>query len=301
MDNAIHQPQLFVELPFDQLHGSSVNIPACEDYREPLDEDSIEMAEYRGELYYHPVVLAHRMYVFLGTYHGTGNETHLARAEKYARKLMDISYATNGARYIPYTVRYAVHGDSSITLPQPWYSGMAQGENLAIMTRLYELTDNPEYLEYARQLFRSLTRLQGAAAPWVVRLDSLDYYWIEEYPHDQRPGQTLNGYQFAVVGLYDYYRVTKEPDAHRVYELALTTLKQYLPFFRRPGQTSYYCLGHKAVTDEYYHGLHIYLTEKLFEMTGDPFFEIMALALANDAEAFSDGSSFPSSVGEGHE
>lgn len=161
---------------------------------------------------------------------------------------------------------------------------MAQGEILGLLVRLYEITDRPEYLDYARGFFHSLFRLRPEGRPWVARIDSLGYYWLEEFPHDERPGMTLNGYIAAIYGVYDYYRVTHNEDALMLYELCLTTIKHYLPEFRRPGQSSFYDLGHRFIAKKNYHDLHVSMMFHLHRMSGDPFFEEMGQALRADTE-----------------
>lgn len=280
---ARHDPQGIVELPLSSRPNMTYNVEASENYIEPLDADSVELSEYRGIIYYQPVVLSHRCFVFIGTYYHTKEKKYLDRAEKYARKLMSECHIVDGAAYVPYTVWFAVHGDSSVLLIPPWYSAMAQGELLEVVVRLYELTDDPDYLEFSHMLFRSFLRLRGTSDPWVVRIDDDGYYWLEEYPHDTKPGMTLNGFIAGLFGVYDYYQITHSESAKLVWELSLTTLKHYLPDYRRPGQTGYYCLGHRHPATEYYHGFHSILCERLYKLSGDPFFQQMAAEFRLDS------------------
>jgi hypothetical protein len=159
---------------------------------------------------------------------------------------------------------------------------MAQGEFLMVLMRLYEFTGNKDYLMYGHQVFHSFLLLQSDFEDWVVRLDSAGYYWMEEYPHETRPGMTLNGYVYALFGIYEYRRFVDDPRAELIYDLSLTTLKHYLPYYRQPGKSSLYCLGHKARAGSY-HAQHIKQMNVLYAATGDPFFEIMALAFEADS------------------
>jgi hypothetical protein len=276
----------FVELPFDRLPNYRVDLKTARDYHEPLDADSIELMLYRGEVYYHPVFISHRCQRYISAYHHTGDSCFFRRAEKYARKLISLCIPVGDALYAPYPFPFSVHGDTSIAFSPPWFSGMAQGEFLSVLIRLYEISGDEVYLELAQRFFRSFLRLGSSARPWVVRLDSASYYWIEEYPHHVRPGQTLNGFIGAVYGLYDYYRVTKDPRAKLILDLALTTLKDYLPSFRRENQLSYYCLGHRAEANYGYHVLHVRMMRELARITGDPFWEDMAELLHVDGETW---------------
>ena len=274
--------QGFVDLTYDRLPNSNVSLEAADQSYEPVDKDGIELWEYKGGIYYHPRNLCFRCYTFLGAYHRTGDEKYLRRAEHYVGRLLSLCIRVDSSAFLPMQFTFAVHGDSTICFQPPWFSGMPQGEFLGVLVRLWELGGKQQYLDHAHEVFNSLLCAGDDGKPWVSRLDSAGYYWIEEYPHAQRPGQTLNGYIAAVFGVYDYYRVTKDSTARIVYDMALTTLKHYLPEYRRPGQSSYYCLGHKQPAPPDYHGLHISMMHHLKRMTGDPFFAAMAETFERD-------------------
>ncbi|MCK4222617.1 MAG: hypothetical protein KAX25_07045 [Dehalococcoidia bacterium] len=270
-------PQGLVKLPFYQRPNSVARPEQASDYREPLDADSIELFIYRADTIYHPVSLSQRCHIFISTYVATEDLIYLSRAEKYIRKLVSLCHQEDGALYAPYKMLYRVHSDTANTLNPPWYSGMAQGEMLSVLSKLYTFTGNEEYREYAHQIFAAFLRLRdNSVEPWVVRLDQEGFYWIEEYPHDVNPGMTLNGFVTAVFGVYEYYLATGDPKAILVYDLSLTTLKHYLPRYVRNGENSYYCLGHLSPANDGYHQLHIRQMEELHRISGDPFFEIMA-------------------------
>jgi hypothetical protein len=276
LDRAVRRSQNLIILPFEQLPKTRVNVREAEEYREPYDADSIELFSYRGGEYYHPTNLCHRCQVFIATYYNTKNKIYLDRAEKYAAKIMSECLIIDGVPYATFRFRYAVHSDSANTLPAPWFSGMSQGELLLVMVRLYEFTGDRKYLEFADRLFKAFLRFRSNHKEWIVRLDSDGYYWIEEYPHDKNPGRTLNGFIASLFGIYDYYRLTGNPDARTVWDLSLTTIKNYLPQYRRKNKTSLYCLEHAHPASEGYHNFHIQLMGILHRLTGDPFFEIMA-------------------------
>ncbi len=188
----------------------------------------------------------------------------------------------SGAAYAANWFKYALHNDSSILLHPPWTSGMSQGNLLMVFVRLYELTGDDEYLDFSRRLFRGFLKLKGRHETWFARLDSAGYYWIEEYPHSERPGMTLNGFIAAIYGIYDYFRVTGDSKAKTIYDMGITTIKHYLPQFRRPGQTSYYDLGHRWPATKGYHFLHVKMLRQLHLMTGDEYFKKWADIFESD-------------------
>jgi hypothetical protein len=264
----------FVALPYDKLPNAFYfSLEESSECKEPFDADSIELWLYKGGAYYHPTYLSHRAEGFMGAFYTSRNRWYLNRAELYARKVMSMCLMYGDTAYVVCRFPYAVHGDSSIFLHPPWVSGMSQGELLMTVVRLYEFTGNAEYLEFAHELFNAFLRLKGEAQKWIARIDDSGYYWIEEYPHDEKPGMTLNGFLSAVFGIYDYYRVTGDPRGKAVYDMALTTVKHYLPYYRRENEPSLYCLGHNHRAKEGYHFLHVQQLDWLYSMTGDDFFK----------------------------
>jgi hypothetical protein len=159
---------------------------------------------------------------------------------------------------------------------------MSQGNLLMVFVRLYELTGDDEYLDFSHRLFRGFLKLKGHRKTWFARLDSAGYYWIEEYPHNEKPGMTLNGFIAATYGIYDYFRVTRDRKAKAIYDMGITTIKHYLPQFRRPGQTSYYDLGHRWPATKGYHFLHVEMLRQLHLMTGDEYFKKWADIFESD-------------------
>lgn len=276
-------PQGFVKLSHNEWAPPRQDTKWADAYNEPLDTDSIELFSYRGGTYYHPVFMINRCKHFIDAYAVTDDTVYLQRSKKYMRKLMSLSESHDGAAFLPYPFRFAVHGDSSTTFVPPWYSGMAQGAGLSVAMRLYEISGEEEFLKYGKKLFAAFSQPKSDESPWVARIDSAGFYWIEEYPHDERPGMTLNGFITAVYGVYEYYCLTDDPQAWAVFEIALTTIKQYLPEYRKHHQKSLYCLGHGATSGSY-HYLHIKQMKQLYRITQDVYFQTMAEILTYDSD-----------------
>ncbi len=268
---ANHLPQPFILLGPKSLPNTNVDVAYARKYVPPMDADSIELTVIGDSAYYHPVAMIHRCFHFLGAYLKANDTAQLRRAEKYVAKLRSLSIQSDSAIFLPYPFDYRVHKNAKLQLKTPWVSGMAQGEFLAIVTRLLEYTGDSVYLDLAHQSFRSLTRLSDKNELWVGRVDSAGYFWLEEYPLEGLD-QTLNGFVAAVYGVYDYLRVVGSDDARRMYDNCLTTLRRYLPEYRRPDSLSYYCLGHRHIADSSYHRLHISMCRELFRMSGDSIF-----------------------------
>jgi hypothetical protein len=148
---------------------------------------------------------------------------------------------------------------------------------LSLLVRTARVTNDPIYADAADRVFRSLTETNLRR---VSHWDDVGYYWIDEYPLAD-PDLTLNGFAYAVRGLYEYWQWRRTPESESLLKEALTSLKHYAPQFRVPGHTSIYCLKHH-LSSTAYHAIHIELLRDLYRMTGDPSFAQLANEFATD-------------------
>ncbi len=267
-------------LPYNQLPNIGYNLDALNDTAVATDPLGVVMYRYKDAMYYHPVELAHRSLRLLAAFHGTGDSTWLKQLLRHVDRTLREAIEIDGALYYPYHYDNWVNQQEEGYLRAPWFSGMAQGEILGVLTRTFLVTGDSLYLRAADRTFATMLRPQGESVPWTVFFDSLGCYWIEEYP-TPIPSKTLNGFIFGLYGVYDYYQLTKSPEAYEVLQQSLRTIKNYIPSFRRPGKPSLYGLrfGHFAGD---YHMIHINQLRMLQRMTGDPAFGEWADSLESD-------------------
>jgi hypothetical protein len=160
----------------------------------------------------------------------------------------------------------------------PWWSAMAEGQAMSVLLRAYSITGDGTYLaslQKARSTFdRSIADL-GVSSSVTVRGRQLTVY--QEY----LPGyedNVLNGWVFALAGLYECATYTGDPIA--LYDLVaadrgLPALRALLPYYDS-GSWTYYSLdtlggsnrGPKASAA--YHALHILQLRFLYSITADP-------------------------------
>ncbi|MBC7077868.1 MAG: hypothetical protein H5T92_06140, partial [Synergistales bacterium] len=187
------------------------------------------------------------------------------------------------ATFIPYPFDFPVHGRDP--LDAPWYSGMAQGQALSAFVRLFEVTGNQTYKNFADRLFLSLTQHKSSDdpnIPWVTIVDKNGFLWFEEYAKGNYGDYTYNGHMYAVMGLYDYHRLTEDPVALKLYQGGMTTIRRYAEEIRNPGDVSSYCLVHPDVKSKSYHEVHIRELRLFSRMTGDPTFDQIAALFRQD-------------------
>ena len=150
----------------------------------------------------------------LGRYAETGERTWLSRAES----AVDVAMATTIDGALGHLYRASnVHGRR---MRQPWYSSASQGAVLSALVRLHRATGDPAWLDQARRVRTALTRVDdyGLPAPrnWIsFDTDNRGNLWFRSTPTardltaNPRPGE-------AVLGLYDYWVETADPEVLRL-------------------------------------------------------------------------------------
>ncbi len=246
------------------------------------DADGIPMKLVGTKLYYSPAGLVQFALRYEDAYRRTKDPGYLAWAAKVHRKVIALSVLSNAGLYIPYRFDFAMHRIATEVMKAPWYSAMAQGLALSLAVRLYRDTGDPVYLADATKLFTSFKHVGRGTRPWVTYIDAGRYLWLEEYPENLTPSDhTANGFFFAIFGLYDYYQETHDPWSLRILRASITTMRQYIGQFRRPGTYSKYCLRHGKPQAKY-HKIVTWQLAFLAKMSGDPYFQTMSRTFFND-------------------
>lgn len=243
----------------------------------PVDAEGVPTLNWQGQISYHPTYIAQNALVYADSYEKSKRPEFLNGLKLWTRALLQRSDSIDGAILARFDFPYSVHGNAAETLPVGWHSGFTQGMILSLMVRTAKITGDPMYVDAAHRVFRSLTQTDSRR---VVHIDSAGYYWIDEYPLPQ-PDLTLNGFAYAVRGLYEYWQWQHSAEAEHYLRAAITSLKHYGPQYRVPGQSSVYCLAHRVPTPAY-HGQVVQLFRDLARMSGDESFTQLADLFASD-------------------
>lgn len=153
------------------------------------------------------------------------------------------------------------------TLISPWYSGLAQGQGLSVLCRAYNISKNAKYLKCAEKIYESfLVEIKNGG---VTYIDENGNVWIEEYIMEKSPTHILNGFIWALWGIYDYWLLTKNYKVKKLFDDYIQTLL---------GNINKYDIGHwslyeisnlkiKMRASLFYHKLHIVQLKILYKMT----------------------------------
>lgn len=231
----------------------------------------------------HPVDYAQYGISALLEYDRTGQRVWLDRALRHAERLTEIRTERDGAWWFPYEFPWTYY---ERTMTVPWWSGMAQGEALALFVRLAEKTGDARWDDAAAQTWRSFPQARSRVLPWST-LVADGHLWFETYAGNQPPLMVYNGHIFALFGVYDYWKRTRDPEAARYLDGATTTALESFPRIRVAGGVSYYCAqpGYCQVPrwqNRRYHPIVAGQLDTLARLTGDPAFSRAATTLRAD-------------------
>lgn len=209
---------------------------------------------------YHPTTIAQYALAHWNTYLATGDEKHGQAFMIQAHWLV-----AHEARL--------VNDESSWFLPfsmpdyyaiGPCLSAMTQGEVISVLIRAYRLTSEEIFLQVARRATRTFERdIRDGGVSASIGENDIFFEEIAVYP----AAHILNGYLFALFGLYDYVALTRDPNIDALIQLSLATLHTLIDKFDT-GYWSHYDLLFRHLAPSFYHSLHIVQLEALARYSG---------------------------------
>jgi heparosan-N-sulfate-glucuronate 5-epimerase len=239
-------------------------------YPGPFDHDGIPLLNYHGDVGLQYYSIAVSQYA-LGNYNLFKENGDAVYREKFlvnARWLIDNLVVTPRGTYL-----WPHHFDFEYFQPlkAPWFSGLAQGQGLSVLVRAFIETEDSKFRTAAESVFRSLTLTTPEGG--VLYKDDEGNQWIEEYLVDP-PTHILNGFIWALWGIYDYHLLTGDPEASSLFKSLLGTITRHLGRYDA-GFWSFYELTPqriKSLASPFYHRLHIVQLEIMHLMTDDEIF-----------------------------
>lgn len=164
----------------------------------------------------------------------------------------------------------------SYALSKPWLSALGQGQALSVLARAYLETGEEKYRQTATRALEAffVPVTQGGL---VAKYEGDDFY--EEYP-SAIPSLVLNGFIFALWGLYDWYLASSDQSAYERYTAGLETLKRIAVKYQVQGLTwsryDLYPYRVANIASIFYHKLHIQQLLAITRLTGDPCYAELA-------------------------
>lgn len=240
------------------------------DYAGPHDNDGIPLLDYRGAIgrQHNPIAIAQWGLANANIFFVSGDESRREKTLKAADWLAsNLQQNANGLSV------WSHHFDWEYrdTLRAPWYSGLAQGQGISLLLRAHGLASDKKYLEAAQRAFVPLTRKISEGGVLFAESDLRSgKLWIEEYIVDP-PTHILNGFVWALWGVFDYWLACSEEKADELWHRGVESLIANLPRY----DTGYWSLYEKSGTklkmlaSPFYHRLHIVQLRVMTMLTGE--------------------------------
>jgi heparosan-N-sulfate-glucuronate 5-epimerase len=250
------------------------------DYSGPFDPSGIPLLDYRGHIgpQYNPIAIAQ---------YGLGNYNLFCESHDIERRRKSFLAADWLKAHLELNSRglavWNHHFDWEYrdTLRAPWYSGLAQGQGISLLARAHKESGDTLYLDAARRALDSFYK--SIADGGVAFTDDRGDLWFEEYIVSP-PTHILNGFIWAVWGVYDYFLATREESALELFESAVRTLARNLSNYDLGYWSLYEQSGTRLpmIASAFYHRLHIVQLRVLHHLTGETAF----LQMANRWESY---------------
>jgi heparosan-N-sulfate-glucuronate 5-epimerase len=244
------------------------------DYIGPYDASGIPLLNYHGNigLQYNPIAISQW---------GLGNFNLFLRSKDEARKRKCVIAAD-------WLVDHLEKNSSGVSvwnhyfdweyrtlLKAPWYSGLAQGQGISLLVRVWQATGKRDYLEAATSAFASFSK--SVQEGGVCFTDERGDLWFEEYIVSP-PTHILNGFVWAAWGVYDFFLATKDGVARYLFDRVTDTLRKNLDRYDLGFWSLYEQSGTflPMVASPFYHQLHVAQLRVMHRLTGDNMFSQIA-------------------------
>jgi heparosan-N-sulfate-glucuronate 5-epimerase len=233
-----------------------------------FDSEGVPLVNYGYPIgiQYNPVTVSQyalaNYHVYLATGNSSFRETFLVQADWLVKN------AVQKGNFSVWEYKF----DWSIyTCTQPWVSGMAQGQGISVLTRAYFLTGNKTYLDVAQTAVDSFAVEMSTGG--VRYTDSSGGVWYEEYADIGAPSsKVLNGFIFALLGLYEYSFATNSSKGYTLFWQGVNTLAANVHRYDT-GSWSCYDLLYRFSVSVGYHLLHVDQLMTLYNLTGEQTFK----------------------------
>ncbi len=243
-------------------------------YTGPCDSDGVPKLNYHGSigLQYNPIAIAQW---------GLGNcnlQKQGVREHCYRKFLLASDWLCARLETNAHGVHVWHHHfdwEYRNRLKAPWHSALAQGQGISLLVRAHAETREQKYLVAATAAFRSF--LVSTDAGGVTFTDATGDLWFEEYIVSP-PTHILNGFMWALWGVYDFYVATNSSEAQALFSAGVKTLRANLHRYDVGFWSLYEHSGTRLpmIASPFYHRLHITQLRVMHRLTGDAIFARLA-------------------------
>ena len=147
---------------------------------------------------------------------------------------------------------------------ESWLSALTHGNIISVLVRAYKLTHEDIFLEVAHRAVRTFELdIRDGGVSACIGDNGVFFEEVAVYP----AAHILNGYVFALFGLYDFVALTGDTQIKELIQRSLGTLHTLIDRFDT-GYWSRYDLLFKHLAPLFYHALHITMLEVIAQYSG---------------------------------
>lgn len=237
-----------------------VDVSRRKDYRIKPDSSPI---------LYSPIGMAMYALEYYSCYVSGNNPDDLSRFIAYTNW-----FVTHQKKYPNMVTWTHDHSYIKYDVPYDWQSAMLQGLVISCLLRRFQITNDIEDLELAELAMKAfIVPIKDGGVKYT---DLSGDIWYEEYPGVPRP-HVLNGFIFGLFGIYEYYRVTGDSMALKLFNDGAKSIENNIHQYNM-GYWSRYDLRYKNFCANYeYHQIHIHQLWILYFITGQQIYKEYAL------------------------
>ena len=184
--------------------------------------------------------------------------------EKYSKLILQAAdYFLSKARYHD-TDRATILWYFDKTETDGKNCGMDQGEAISVLVRAYCITQNNSYLKLASDISASFLHglnekgvsenIPGTNDPWFLEGEKF----------------ILNGHIYALVGLWELWRVSGEQEHYNIFKLGYDSVVKHVDLFDKKYWSIYMLEDKKYLASMMYHNLHICQLRILNQLESHP-------------------------------
>ena len=267
-------PKISERLWIGELGEYYMNFSEKAAYDGSFDKNGIPLLDYRGTIgkNYNPIAITQYGLGHYNLYKKTGDKKHLDIFLDQADWLV-INLETNKCGLKVWMHHF--DWEYREVLKAPWYSALAQGQGISALVRAYLETGQEIYLEATKKAFESFK--YEIKEGGVKYTDNEGNVWFEEAIVNP-PTHILNGFIWAIWGVYDYYLTTKDECALGLFNDSVKTIRANLHRFDLGFWSLYEQSGTrlKMLASPFYHSLHIVQLKVMHKITNDSVFKAYA-------------------------
>lgn len=152
-------------------------------------------------------------------------------------------------------------------------STTTQAVGMVVLAHAYDLTKNQIYLDQAQKAFQALLVDYDSGGATTIEDHGSSVFFHELAKPGFKKTYILNGHTGSLLHIWQYYELTRDPQAKVTFDKGINYLKQHLRKYDT-GSWSLYdqTVSHrmKNRASEHYHQIHIDHLKKLYNISGEP-------------------------------